>query len=88
MLTTTKDEDKVRLERFDGTEPAGYKKWRRKAELMLLALLTIFEKTRWGPKLCKFILGEAEELVEYLTMEKLCKEDGYQKVLEALDKKY
>ena len=77
MTTIAKDEDKVRLERFDGTEPAGYKKWRRKVELMLLALLTMFKKTRWGPKLYKFILGEAEELVKYLTMEELCKEDGY-----------
>ena len=77
MTTIAKDEDKVRLERFDGTEPAGYKKWKHKVELMLLALLTMFEKTRWGPKLYKFILGEAEELVEYLTMEELCKEDGY-----------
>jgi hypothetical protein len=55
---------------------------------MLLALLTMFKKSRWGPRLCKFILGEAEELVEYLTMKELCKEDGYQKVLEALDEKY
>eukprot|EP00435_Cladocopium_sp_Y103_P023289 s3061_g5.t1 len=88
MTTATKDEDKVRLERFDGTEPAVYKRWRRKAELMLLALPTTFEKTRWGPKLCEFISGEAEELVEHLTVEELCKEDGYQKVFEALDEKY
>ena len=88
MTTTAKDEDKVRLERFDGTEPAGYKRWRRKAELMLMALPTTFEKTRWGPKLCEFISGEAEELVEHLTVDELCKEDGYQKVLEALDEKY
>ena len=75
MLTTTKDEDKVRLERFDGTEPAGFKRWRQKAELMLLALPTTFEKTRWGPKLCKFTAGEAEELVENLSVEELCKEN-------------
>lgn len=30
----TKHHEKVRLERFDGTEPSGYKRWRRKAELI------------------------------------------------------
>ena len=69
-------------------EPAVYKRWRRKAELMLLALPTTFEKSRWGPKLCEYISGEAEELIEHLSITDLCKDDGYVKVLEALDEKY
>ena len=87
-MSGSKDDEKVRLERFDGTEPAVYKRWRRKAELMLLALPSTFEKSRWGPKLCEYISGEAEELIEHLSITDLCKEDGYVKVLEALDEKY
>lgn len=79
-MSGSKDEDKVRLERYDGTEPAVYKRWRRKAELMLLALPTTFEKSRWGPKLCEYLSGEAEELIERLSITDLCKDDGYVKV--------
>ena len=88
MASSSKDEERTKLERFDGTEPSTYKKWRRKAELMLLSLPTTYEKNRWGPKLCEYISGEAEELIEHLTISQLCKEDGYAKVLEALDEKY
>lgn len=88
MASSSKDEERTKLERFDGTEPSTYKKWRRKAELMLLSLPTTYEKSRWGPKLCEYISGEAEELIEHLTISQLCNEDGYAKVLEALDEKY
>ena len=60
MASSSKDEERTKLERFDGTEPSTYKKWRRKAELMLLSLPTTYEKNRWGPKLCEYISGEAE----------------------------
>lgn len=43
---------------------------------------------RRGPKLWEFNTGEAEEFLEHLTIVQLCKEDGYTKVLEALDEKY
>ena len=59
------DETYAKLDKFDGSDPASYRKWRRKAEPMLLALPTTFEKTRWGPKLMEYITGEAEELLEH-----------------------
>ena len=85
---TSKDEVTAKLEKFDGTEPGVYKRWRRKAELMLLALPSTVDKTKWGPKLCEFVAGEAEELIEHPSIAELCKEDGYKAVLKALDEKY
>ena len=55
---------------------------------MLLALPSTVDKTKWGPKLCEFVAGEAEELIEHLSIAELCKEDGYKVVLKALDEKY
>ena len=83
-----REDDKPKLEKFSGEDPSGYRKWKRKAELMLLALPTNFEKSRWGPKLCEYVVGEAEELIEHLSVEELCEDDGYKKILKALDEKY
>lgn len=88
MASATREEERFRLERFDGSEPATYKRWRRKAEIMLLALPSNFEKSRWGPKLCEHIAGEAESLIEHLSIEQLCKDDGFKTVLQTLDEKY
>ena len=82
------DETYAKLDKFDGSDPASYRKWRRKAEPMLLALPTTFEKTRWGPKLMEYITGVAEELLEHIKIEEMCKETGYQLLLKALDEKY
>lgn len=87
-MSTVKEEDRTKLEKFDGSDASTYRKWRRKAELMLLTLPTTFEKSRWGPKLCEYIAGEAEELVEHISIQDLCKENGYKLVLRALDEKY
>jgi hypothetical protein len=87
-MATVKEEDRAKLEKFDGTDPSAYKRWRRKAELMLLALPNTFEKSRWGPKLCEYVSGEAEELIEDISVADLCKEGGYKDVLDALDQKY
>ncbi|CAE6959443.1 GIP [Symbiodinium sp. CCMP2456] len=83
-----KDEDKPKLERFDGSQPSSYRRWRRKAELMLLALPNTYTKDRWGAKLLEYISGEAEEVCEALPLEKVIKEDGHKLIFEALDGKY
>ena len=51
LMSGSKDDENVRLERFDGTKPAVYKRWRRKAELMLLALTTTFQLRGGGRSL-------------------------------------
>ena len=88
MSGTSKEEERPRLERFDGTRPSEYRKWRRKAELMLLALPTTFTKDRWGAKVLEYLAGEAEEVCENIPLEKIVKEDGHKLVFEALDGKY
>ncbi|CAE7898284.1 unnamed protein product, partial [Symbiodinium sp. KB8] len=62
--------------------------WRRKAELMLLALPNTYTKERWGAKLLEFVAGEAEEVCEALPLEKITKEGGHTLILEALDERY
>ena len=76
-MSVSLDEDKPRPERFDGSDPASYKRWRRKAELMLMALPSTMAKEKWGPKLCEYLGGEAEEVVEGIAVSKLIKEDGH-----------
>lgn len=83
-----KDDERPRLERFDGSQPSLYKRWRRKAELMLLALPNTYTKDRWGAKLLEFVGGEAEEVCEALSIEKITKEGGHTAILEALDERY
>ncbi|CAE7275194.1 unnamed protein product [Symbiodinium microadriaticum] len=83
-----KDEERPRLERFDGSQPSTYRRWRRKAELMLLALPTTYTKDRWGAKLLEYVAGEAEEVCEALPLDKIIKEGGHTLILEALDERY
>ena len=87
MSATSKDEW-TRLERFDGTQPSTYRKWRRKAELMIMALPNTYSKEKWGAKLMEFLSGEAEEVCEAIPLEKLIKEGGHELVFQALDAKY
>ena len=82
------DEHRSRLEVFAGSNPAGYRRWRRRAELFLLALPSNYSKERWGPKLLEFIQGEAEEALEDLSIEKVTAENGYKDILAILDDKY
>ena len=87
-MSASRDEEKPRLERFDGSDPASYKRWRRKAELMLMALPTTMAKEKWGPKLCEFISGEAEDAIEGIAVNKLVAEEGYKLIFEVLDARY
>ncbi|CAE7563942.1 TY1B-PL [Symbiodinium natans] len=88
MNVQGKEEERPKLERFDGTQPATYRKWRRKAELMLLALPTTYSKDRWGAKLMEFLSGEAEEVCEGIALEKIIKEGGHEIIFETLDGRY
>ena len=81
-------EDDRKVEIFDGSDASQYRRWRRRAELHLLALPTTFNKERWGPKLLEWVSGEVEELLEDISAEKLREEDGYTLVFKALDDKY
>ncbi|CAE7801864.1 rluD [Symbiodinium sp. CCMP2592] len=88
VMSGSRDEERPRLERFDGSDPASYRKWRRRAELMLLALPSTVSKDRWGPKLCEYLTGEAEEACEGITVAKLTGDDGYKLIFEVLDSRY
>ena len=90
MAASNKDgeESRSRLEVFDGTNPSAYKKWRRRAELYLLALPSNYTKERWGPKLLEYIQGEAEDALEHLSIEKVTSESGYLDILNILDDRY
>ena len=81
------DEYHKKLDTFDGTDPASYRRWRRRAELHLRALPTTFSKERWGPKLLEYVQGEAEELFEDVSLDKLTSEDGHVLVFQILDEK-
>ena len=87
MAAATRD-DGPKLERFDGTQPATYRRWGRKAELMLMALPNTYSKAKWGAKLMELLSGEAEEVCETIPVEKLIKDGGHELVLKALDDKY
>ena len=52
------------------------------------ALPTTFSKERWGPKLLEYVQGEAEELFEDVSLDKLTSEDGHVLVFQILDEKY
>ena len=61
MKGTSSQEERPELERFHGTLPSGYCRWRRKAHLLLLALPSTFTKDRWGAKLSEYLSAvEAE----------------------------
>ena len=47
-----------RIDRFDGTDPSQYRRWRRRARLMLAFLPTTVPKEKYGPRLMEFIKGE------------------------------
>ena len=80
--------EKGKLEMFDGTQPSGYRKWKRRAQLMLASLPSTISEKKYGPKLMSFIGGEAESLLEHIDIGKICSEGGDKLIWEALDEKY
>ena len=77
-----------RLERFDGTDPSSYRRWKRRAQLMLIGLPNTYPAEKLGPKLMEFLAGDAELAVEHIKVEDLAKAGGEKAVFKALDERY
>ena len=88
MATSSEASSNTRLEKFNGTDPSLYKRWKRRAQLMLIALPSTFSEEKLGPKLMEFLTGEAELAVEHIAVEELCKSGGAQRIFTALDERY
>lgn len=80
--------DRAKLETFDGTNAAGYKKWKRRACMMLASLPSTISEKKYGPKLMTYLSGEAESLVDHIEISKICDTGGDKLIWEALDEKY
>eukprot|EP00435_Cladocopium_sp_Y103_P072919 s192_g41.t1 len=80
--------EKSKLEVFDGTNPAAYRLWKRRAQLMLASLPSTISEKKYGPKLMGFVSGEAEHLLEHLEVAKICDEGGDKLIWDVLDEKY
>ncbi|CAK8998574.1 Uncharacterized protein SCF082_LOCUS5703, partial [Durusdinium trenchii] len=78
----------TRLERFDGSDPSLYKRWRRRAALMIISLPNTYPAEKYGPKLIEFLAGEAELAVEHIPVEDLAKSGGERLVFKALDERF
>ena len=70
------EKPKNRLGVFDGTKPSDYRKWKRRAKMMLASLPSTISEKKYAPKLMTYIGGEAESLLEHLDIEKLCSVGG------------
>ena len=77
-----------KLDKFDGTDPGLYKRWRRRAMIMLMSLPTTYPTETHGPKLMEFLGGEAEQACEHIPIEDLGKDGGHMAILKALDERY
>ena len=77
-----------RLERFDGSDPSSYRRWKRRAQLMLIGLPNTYPAEKLGPKLMEFLAGDAELAVEHIKVEDLAKTGGEKAVFKALDERY
>ena len=77
-----------RLERFDGSDPTLYKRWKRRAALMLISLPSTYAASKLGPKLMEYVTGDAELAVEHLKVEDIAKTGGEQEIFKILDERY
>ena len=68
--------------------PGEYRRWRRRAELYLLGLPTNVPEKKWGARLIEHLTGEAGEVVEFMSIEEITKDNGWKLVFKALDEKY
>ena len=81
-------EHQPKLDRFDGSDASLYKRWRRRAQLMLMALPNTIPEERYGPKLMEYLTGEAEYAVEHISIADLSQAGGADKIFEALDERF
>ncbi|CAE7240454.1 unnamed protein product [Symbiodinium sp. CCMP2592] len=77
-----------RLERFDGTDPTLYRRWKRRAQIMIAGLPTTVPKEKYGPRLMEYVKGEAEILLESVSLETLCADGGDKAIFKLFDEKY
>ena len=80
-------DEKSRLETFDGSNPGMYRRWRRRAKLMIGGLPNTVPKEKYGPRLMEYIKGEAEALLETIPVEDLMKSEGDKEIWAILDEK-
>lgn len=80
-------EEKGRIESFDGSDPGMYRRWKRRAQLMLAALPSTVSEAKYGPRLMEFIKGEAETLLEQIPVDDLTQTGG-DKIWAILDEKF
>lgn len=80
--------DRAKLDTFDGSNPANYKKWKRRACMMLASLPSTISEKKYGPKLMTYLSGEAESLLDHLDIAKICDNGGDRLIWETLDEKY
>ena len=78
----------AKLDKYDGSDPSAYKRWRRRAAIMLMSLPTTYPAEKHGAKLMEYLTGDAEQACEYIDLEDLGKEGGEKLVLKALDERY
>ena len=71
-----------------GTKPGEYRLWKRRAQLMIAGLPSTVSEKKYGPRLMEFIKGEAETLLENISVEDLMKTGGDERIWEILDEKY
>lgn len=74
-----------KLDCFDGSDVSQYKKWRRRASLMIMSRPTNYPAEKHGRKLTEYIKGEAEQACEHIP---LGKAGGHNLILKTLDEKY
>ena len=56
--------------------------------MYLLGLPTNVPEKKWGARLIEHLTGEAEEVVEFMSIEEITKDNGWKLVFKALDEKY
>ena len=78
----------AKLDRYDGSDPSIYKRWRRRATIMLMSLPNTYPPEKHGAKLMEYLTGDAEQACEYIDLDELGKEGGEKLVLKALDERY
>lgn len=81
-------DERSKLETFDGSNPGAYRMWKRRAQLHIAGLPNTVPKEKYGPRLMEFVKGEAESLLEAISVDELMKEGGDKQIWQVLDDKY
>ena len=55
----------AKLDRYDGSDPSIYKRWRRRATIMLMSLPNTYPPEKHVAKLMEYLTGDAELFSSY-----------------------